>query len=91
VVVHYAIATSAAFSPATIVGEGDVVTDGAADYTVKVMAGGLLPNTRYYYRFSTETGYRSVVGRTKTAPAPEDHPTAVTFAFISCQNFTQGF
>jgi alkaline phosphatase D len=91
VVVHYAIATSAAFSPATVVGEGDVVTNGAADYTVKVMAGGLLPNTRYYYRFSTETGYRSVVGRTKTAPAPEDHPTAVTFAFISCQNFTQGF
>ena len=90
-VVHYEIATSLSFSPASIVGEGDVVTDGAADYTVKVRAGGLIPSTRYYYRFSTATGYQSVVGRTKTAPAPEDHPAAVSFAFVSCQNFTQGF
>jgi alkaline phosphatase D len=89
--VHYQVATSALFSLGSIVAAGEAVTNGSVDYTVRVIAEGLAPATRYYYRFSTATGYQSVVGRTKTAPAPDDHPQALSFAFVSCQNFTQGF
>lgn len=89
--VHYEVATSPLFSSGSIVAAGEGVTDGSVDYTVKVIAEGLAPATRYYYRFSTETGYQSVVGRTKTAPASDAHPQAVSFAFASCQDFTQGF
>jgi alkaline phosphatase D len=91
IAVHYEVATSPLFLAGSIVAAGDAVTDGSVDYTVKVIATGLAPATRYYYRFSTDTGYQSVVGRTKTAPAPGVYPQAVSFAFVSCQNFTQGF
>jgi alkaline phosphatase D len=91
IAVHYQVATSADFSPGTIAAAGEIDADGTVDYTVKVIAAGLAPATRYYYRFSTDTGYRSVVGRTKTAPALEAHPQTVSFAFVNCQNFTQGF
>jgi alkaline phosphatase D len=91
IAVHYEVATSPLFPAGSIVAAGDAVTDGSADYTVKVIAAGLAPATRYYYRFSTDTGYQSVMGRTRTAPAPGASPQAVSFAFVSCQNFTQGF
>jgi alkaline phosphatase D len=89
--VQYQVATSPSFAPDTIAVQGEVATEGSADFTVKVMAEGLTPATRYYYRFWTATGYQSVVGRTKTAPAPEAHPDLVSFAFVSCQAFTDGF
>ena len=91
IAVHYEVATAPLFPVGSIVAAGEAVTDGSVDYTVKVIAEGLAPATRYYYRFSTDTGYQSVVGRTKTAPAPGVYPQAVSFAFVSCQNFTQGF
>jgi alkaline phosphatase D len=91
IAVHYEVATSPHFSVGNIAAEGDVVTDGSVDYTVKVVTEGLAPATRYYYRFSTKTGYQSVVGRTQTAPAPAAHPQTVSFAFVSCQNFTEDF
>jgi alkaline phosphatase D len=85
----YEVSTSPAFD--TLAVQGHFVTDGATDYTVKVTIGGLWPSTRYYYRFSTVTGYHSVVGRTQTAPAPDTEPAVITFAFVSCQNYTEGF
>jgi alkaline phosphatase D len=91
VVAHYQMATSPDFSPGSIAAEGEIDTDSSVDYTVKVMVDGLASATPYYYRFLTDTGYHSVVGQTKTAPAPEAHPQVVSFAFLSCQNFTQGF
>jgi alkaline phosphatase D len=89
--VRYEVATSAEFSPAGLVDQGQVLAESTADYTVQVAAQGLSPSTRYYYRFSTDTGYQSVTGRTKTAPAPGELPQALSFAFVSCQNFTQGY
>jgi alkaline phosphatase D len=89
--VQYQVATLPSFPPGSIVTQGETATDAACDYTVKVLADGLDPITRYFYRFSTATGYRSVVGRTKTAPAPEGQPDAIRFAFVSCQRFTDGF
>jgi alkaline phosphatase D len=91
VAVHYQVAISPDFSSGSITAEGELKTNGSVDYTVKVMADGLASATPYYYRFFTDTGYQSVVGQTKTAPAPDAHPQAVSFAYVSCQNFTQGF
>ncbi len=91
VAVSYQVATTADFSSGSIAAEGELQTSGSADYTVKVVADGLAPATPYYYRFWTDTGYQSVVGQTKTAPLPDAHLQTISFAFVSCQNFTQGF
>jgi phosphodiesterase/alkaline phosphatase D-like protein len=91
IAVQYQVATSSSFAPGTIAVQGEVATDSSADYTVKVTAGGLTPATSYYYRFWTATGYQGIVGRSKTAPATEAHPDLISFAFVSCQAFTDGF
>lgn len=60
-----------------------------ADWTCRVLAAGLKPATIYWYRFIDETGAGSRVGRTITAPRPEDAGT-VRFAFVSCQSVNEG-
>jgi len=61
----------------------------AADWTCRVLVGGLQPSREYWYRFSDEHGHGSRIGRTLTAPA-EDDARPVRFTFISCQNVNQG-
>jgi alkaline phosphatase D len=61
----------------------------AADWTCRVLVGGLKPSHIYWYRFTDADGFGSRVGRTSTAPA-EDDPRPVRFAFISCQNANDG-
>jgi alkaline phosphatase D len=61
----------------------------AADYTCRVLVGGLRPAHTYWYRFADEHGQGSRLGRTRTAPADDD-PRAVRFAFVSCQNVCEG-
>ncbi len=59
------------------------------DYCVKVKIRNLEPNTYYYYRFIYEKDgkqYISNIGRTKTAPSPEDDVT-VKFGIINCQDY----
>ena len=65
----FQVALDAAFQ--TVVVSGDVEAAPEADHTVRVRATGLKPRTVYYYRFRSR-GVVSPVGRTKTAPAPED-------------------
>jgi alkaline phosphatase D len=60
-----------------------------ADWTVRVMVGGLKPACEYWYRFTGADGLGSRIGRTTTAPALDD-PREVRFAFVSCQNVNQG-
>jgi alkaline phosphatase D len=61
----------------------------ASDWTCRVLVGGLQPRRVYWYRFSDREGNGSRVGRTITAPdTNDDRP--VSFAFVSCQNVTQG-
>jgi alkaline phosphatase D len=75
-----------------VLAAGFIDTDASRDYTVKVRVSGLSPFTRYYYRFTSNTGYASVVGRTLTAPAPgTTPPQPLRFAYVSCQNFSEGF
>jgi alkaline phosphatase D len=61
----------------------------AADWTCRVLAGGLKPAMVYWYRFTDAKGNGSRVGRTITAPADDD-PRPVRFAFVSCQNANDG-
>lgn len=61
----------------------------ANDWTCRVLAAGLKPSTIYWYRFSDAHGFGSRLGRTRTAPAPDDE-RPVNFTFVSCQNVTQG-
>ncbi|HSS78891.1 MAG TPA: PhoD-like phosphatase N-terminal domain-containing protein [Thermoanaerobaculia bacterium] len=59
------------------------------DWTCRVLAAGLAPGKIYWYRFVDDAGNQSRPGRTLTAPAGDD-PRVVRFAFVSCQNVTQG-
>ncbi len=64
------------------------VTSPEHDYTLKVDAAGLKPNTKYYYRFKTANG-KSAVGCTKTLPVGD--VSSVKFAVVSCSNYPAGF
>ncbi len=61
----------------------------AADWTARVLIGGLKPARTYWYRFTDSDGNGSRVGRTITAPLPTD-PRPVSFAFVSCQDVNEG-
>jgi alkaline phosphatase D len=84
--VGWQIATDQAFS--NIVNSGNVTTDASKDFTVKVDATGLQPNSWYYYRFSGQ-GKNSLIGRTRTAPTTGVNN--LRFAVASCSNFPNGF
>jgi len=60
----------------------------AADWTTRVLVGGLKPARTYWYRFTDAQGNGSRIGRTRTAPAPND-PRTVNFAFVSCQDVNE--
>jgi alkaline phosphatase D len=61
----------------------------AADWTSRVLVGGLKPAREYWYRFADAEGNGSRIGRTITAPRAND-PRAVNFAFASCQDVNEG-
>src|SRR6476619_4021687 len=61
----------------------------AADWTACVLIGGLKPARTDRYRFTDTDGNGSRVGRTITAPLPNDSRT-VNFAFVSCQDVNEG-
>ena len=75
-----------------MVSSGKAYTSSDLDWTVKVEATGLAAFTRYFYRFSIcDSNYKSTVGRTKTAPAPNDMVSKIGLAVYSCSNFPFGF
>ena len=55
-------------------------TDPAKDFTLKLDLAGLKSSTVYYYRFVAPSGATSVIGRFKTAPAPNT-TAGLKFAF----------
>jgi alkaline phosphatase D len=86
ITVRWTIALDTAFGQA--VSSGTFVTDAGRDYTVKVDAGNLNPDTWYYYRFEA-LGKRSVIGRTRTLPQGDVRNLRV--AVLTCSNYTKGF
>lgn len=85
--VSWEIATDGEFNDIVTSGELDAKAD--TDHTVRLKVTDLDAATVYYYRF-VALNVRSVVGRTKTAPAPGDDVN-VRFAFASCQDFVGKF
>lgn len=83
--VDWEVSTDTNFS--VIVASGTTSTDASRDYTVKVDATGLQPNTWYYYRFRALGSY-SIVGRTRTLPT---NPARLRFAVVSCADYQNGF
>src|SRR5256714_3927283 len=61
----------------------------AADWPGRILIGGLEPARTYWYRFTDTDGNGSRVGRTITAPLPND-PRTVNFAFVGCQDVNEG-
>ena len=60
-----------------------------SDWTCRVLVGHLSPAGEYWYRFVDDKGNGSRIGRTLTAPNPDD-PRATRFAFVSCQDICIG-
>ncbi|MDA0179520.1 alkaline phosphatase D family protein [Solirubrobacter phytolaccae] len=59
-------------------------------HSVHVEVTGLLPQREYFYRFKWGTNV-SPVGRTRTAPPPFFGNKELTFAFVSCHNWANGY
>jgi alkaline phosphatase D len=72
-----------------VVAHAKAPVSSAADWTTRVLIGGLQPARTYWYRFTDADGNGSRVGRTITAPLPND-PRTVNFAFVSCQDVNEG-
>ena len=69
-----------------VVRRGRVTTSAARDWTVKVDADRLPSATTLYYAFEA-LGWRSPVGRTRTAPAPGDDVGSLTIAHFACTSW----
>ena len=72
-----------------VIAHAPVPVSSAADWTARVLVGGLRPARTYWYRFTDTDGNGSRIGRTITAPLPND-PRTVNFAFVSCQDINEG-
>lgn len=73
-----------------IVASGNVAATPELNHSVRVDVKGLLPGREYFYRFHAG-GATSIVGRTRTAPAPDAPADKFRFAFASCQSYEPGF
>ena len=72
-----------------VIAHAQAPVSSAANWTARVLIGGLKPARTYWYRFTDADGNGSRVGRTITAPLPND-PRTVNFAFVSCQDVNEG-
>ena len=72
-----------------VVSQGSSPVSPASDWTTRILVGGLKPSRVYWYRHTDAQGNGSRIGRTITAPEPND-PRAVNFAFVSCQDVNEG-
>lgn len=89
--IAYEIAAERDFSHPLL--RGVSLVDAATDFTCKVQLTNkseLLPFRTYYYRFIYKR-CASPVGRFKTLPAADADVAKIRFAFISCQDYTNGY
>ena len=71
-----------------VVAHAPAPVSAASGWTSRVLVGRLKPARTYWYRFTDAQGNGSRVGRTITAPLPDD-PRPVKFAFVSCQDVNE--
>lgn len=89
--VSWEMARNPAFADVVATGEANATEP--HDYTVNVDVGGLEPGSRYYYRFTSESGEISPTGRTLTAPAEEGSTaaTSLRIGVASCAAWANGY
>ncbi len=75
---------------ASVVLETPITVTAESDFTARLFAKGLSPDTRYFYRFIADGEVGAHTGRTRTAPAT-DTERPIRFAFTSCQKYESGF
>ena len=73
----------------SVVASGSEVAEPGYAHSVHADAGGLSPDTWYWYRFSVGD-LRSEPARTRTMPADDVTPDRMQLAFASCQEFNSG-
>ncbi|HWD78498.1 MAG TPA: alkaline phosphatase D family protein [Kribbella sp.] len=86
--VDWQVSTTDTFS--TLVASGTVTASYAAAHSVHAIAGGLNPDSDYFYRFRAQ-GFISPVGRTRTAPAIGTNGRNLLMAFTSCSHYEEGY
>src|SRR3984957_919132 len=84
---HVEVAEDETFKRVVAIADAPISKD--ADYTCRVLVGGLEPRHVYWYRSTDKLGEGSRIGRTTTAPEESD-TQPVKFVFVSCQNANQG-
>ena len=84
--VNWEVSQSNKFDEITL--SGSVTTDSTSDFTVKVDAKGLSPNTKYFYRF-TAMDEQSVIGETKTINNTNEGD--LKLGVVSCSNYEWGY
>ncbi len=72
-----------------VIAKASAPASAESDWTTRVLVGHLTPARVYWYRFADGEGNGSRVGRTITAPLPDD-PRPIKFAFVSCQDVNEG-
>ena len=88
VLVQWRVANDEAMT--SVVREGVAIAWPGLAHAVHVDVGNLAPARTYYYQFFA-AGDQSPVGRTRTLPARGTMPDAFRFAFVSCQDWQNGF
>ncbi|KAH8832807.1 PhoD-like phosphatase-domain-containing protein [Flagelloscypha sp. PMI_526] len=86
-------------SSGNVIDSGDAFTSYDVDFTVKVEATGLSPDTKYTYQFADCTNSKTVSpeGKTRTLPSPDAEPsyinggTPLTFSVFSCAQYQNGW
>jgi alkaline phosphatase D len=73
----------------SVVRSGVEIATPELGYSVHAEVDGLGPGRDYFYRFRVG-GWISETGRTRTAPSADSSPEALSFAFVSCNNYSDG-
>jgi alkaline phosphatase D len=84
--VRWEVADDEAFR--RVVARGEEIAESAWAHSVHAEPAGLAPGRWYWYRF-TALGAQSDIGRTRTAPRPDDAAT-LRFTMASCQRYDVG-
>lgn len=85
--ITWLVATDSLFT--NVVASGTETVISTNTYTIKPVATGLQPFTRYYYRFHAPGNSISVTGQTLTAPA--DTSQTVNLGIVSCSSIFSGY
>ncbi|SDD88816.1 alkaline phosphatase D family protein [Auraticoccus monumenti] len=88
--VRWEVSTDETFRGRSVVRRGVAVAEADLAHSVHVEVDRLQPDRVYWYRFRVGA-HISPVGRTRTAPAQDAVLGSMTFAFMSCQAYNNGY